>query len=66
MVLAEVFGMDGIIVVIVLIAVLFAAPQIPKLARSLGTAKVEFEKGLKEGADAAKDTKEEGSKEQSS
>ena len=54
MVLAEILGMDGIVVVIVLVLVLFAAPQIPKLARSLGTAKNEFEKGLKEGADAAK------------
>jgi sec-independent protein translocase protein TatA len=66
MVLAEVFGMDGIIVVIVLIAVLFAAPQIPKLARSLGTAKVEFEKGIREGAEEAKETKGEDTKDQAS
>jgi sec-independent protein translocase protein TatA len=54
MVLAEIFGMDGIVVVLVIVLVLFAAPQIPKLARSLGTAKGEFEKGLKEGDEAAK------------
>jgi sec-independent protein translocase protein TatA len=58
MTLAEIFGMDGIIVVLVLVLVLFAAPQIPKLARSLGTAKGEFEKGLAEGTKAAKDSKE--------
>ena len=53
MVLAEIFGMDGIIVVVVIALVLFAGPQIPKLARSLGAAKGEFEKGLNEGKDAA-------------
>jgi len=57
MVLADIFGMDGIIVVLVVVLVLFAGPQIPKLARSLGAAKGEFEKGLNEGKDAAaKDT----------
>jgi len=53
MVLAEIFGMDGVLVVLILVLVLFAAPQIPKLARSLGTAKGEFEKGLKDGTEAA-------------
>jgi sec-independent protein translocase protein TatA len=53
MVLAEIFGMDGIIVVLVIVLVLFAGPQIPKLARSLGAAKGEFEKGLNDGKDAA-------------
>jgi sec-independent protein translocase protein TatA len=52
MVLAEIFGMDGIIVVLVIVLVLFAGPQIPKLARSLGAAKGEFEKGLNDGKDA--------------
>ena len=56
MVLAEIFGMDGIVVVLIIVLVLFAAPQIPKLARSLGTAKGEFEKGLKDGTDATKRT----------
>ena len=53
MVLSDIFGMDGIIVVLVVVLVLFAGPQIPKLARSLGSAKGEFEKGLTEGKDAA-------------
>ena len=46
---AEIFGMDGIIVVIVIAAVLFGSSQIPKLARSLGSAQNEFKKGLAEG-----------------
>lgn len=59
MVLADIFGMDGIVVVLVIVLVLFAGPQIPKLARSLGAAKGEFEKGLNEGKDeAAKDNKD--------
>ena len=47
--LAEIFGVDGIIVLIVVIAVLFGSSQIPKLARSLGSAQNEFKKGLDEG-----------------
>ncbi len=46
---AEIFGMDGIIVVVVLAVVLFGSTQIPKLARSLGSAKREFSEGLKAG-----------------
>ncbi|MGO9341964.1 MAG: twin-arginine translocase TatA/TatE family subunit [Acidimicrobiales bacterium] len=57
--LAEIFGVDGIIVIIVVVAVLFGGSQIPKLARSLGSAHTEFKKGLAEGAaDASKDTKD--------
>ena len=46
---AEIFGMDGIIVLIVIVAVLFGSSQIPKLARSLGSAQNEFKKGLSDG-----------------
>ena len=49
--LAEIFGMDGIIVVVVLAVVLFGGSQIPKLARSLGSARREFSQGLREGTD---------------
>ena len=49
-ILAEIFGIDGVIVLIVVIAVLFGSTQIPKLARSLGSAQSEFKKGLAEGA----------------
>jgi len=59
---AEIFGMDGIIVIIVIAAVLFGSSQIPKLARSLGSAQTEFKKGLAEGhkgdkTEPEKDTK---------
>lgn len=48
-VLAEIFGPDLIIVLIVVAVVLFGGTQIPKLARSLGSAQSEFKKGLAEG-----------------
>ncbi len=46
---AEIFGVDGIIVLVVVVLVLFGSTQIPKLARSLGSAQKEFKKGLDEG-----------------
>jgi len=46
--LAEIFGMDGVIVLVVVVAVLFGGSQIPKLAHSLGSARREFKKGLVE------------------
>jgi TatA/E family protein of Tat protein translocase len=56
--LAEIFGVDGIIVLIVVLVVLFGGAAIPKLARNLGSAKNEFEKGLKESqTDQASDDK---------
>jgi TatA/E family protein of Tat protein translocase len=48
--LAEIFGVDGVIVLIVVVVLLFGGAAIPKLARNLGSAKNEFEKGLKEKA----------------
>ncbi len=52
MVLAEIFSPD-ILIVLVVIALLFGGAKLPKLARSLGSAKGEFEKGLREGTTAA-------------
>ena len=49
--LAEIFGVDGVIVIVVLAVVLFGGTQIPKLARSLGSAKREFSEGLKASED---------------
>jgi len=46
---AEIFGMDGLIILVVVALVLFGSTQIPKLARSLGSAKTEFKQGLTEG-----------------
>ncbi len=47
---AEIFGVDGIIILVVVVVVLFGSTQIPKLARSLGSAQKEFKKGLDEGS----------------
>lgn len=46
---ADIFGMDGLIVLGVLLVVLFGGSQIPKIARSLGSARSQFKKGLEEG-----------------
>ena len=42
-----------LIAVIVVILILFGASAIPRFARSLGKAKSEFEKGLKEGQESS-------------
>jgi sec-independent protein translocase protein TatA len=47
-VVAEIFGMDGVVVVLVVLVILFGGSQIPKLARSLGSARKEFNAGLQE------------------
>lgn len=54
--LAEIFGVDLGIVAVVIVAVLFGGTQIPKLARSLGSARSEFKKGLTEVHDPSVDT----------
>jgi sec-independent protein translocase protein TatA len=49
-VLADIFGVDGIIVIVVVaIVLLFGGSQLPKLARGLGSASHEFKKGMSEG-----------------
>ncbi|MBW4029463.1 MAG: twin-arginine translocase TatA/TatE family subunit [Acidobacteria bacterium] len=40
-------GVDGVIVIVILAVLIFGGSAIPKLARNLGSAKNEFEKGLK-------------------
>jgi sec-independent protein translocase protein TatA len=47
--LAEIFGADLVIVIVIVAILLVGGTQIPKLARSLGSAKNQFEQGLKEG-----------------
>jgi sec-independent protein translocase protein TatA len=51
---ADLFGEQGIIVLVVVALVLFGSTQIPKLARSLGSAQKEFKKGLEEGGSEGK------------
>lgn len=47
MVFAEILGPD-MLVILAIVALLFGGSQLPKLARSLGSAKSEFEKGMRE------------------
>jgi TatA/E family protein of Tat protein translocase len=54
--LAEIFGVDGVIVLIVVVVLLFGGAAIPKLARNLGSAKNEFEKGMDDGKKASAPT----------
>jgi len=50
---ANIAGPDLVIVLVVIAAVLIGGKRIPQLARSLGSAKSEFEKGIKDGGSAA-------------
>ena len=60
-ILADIFGVDGIVVIVVVaIVLLFGGSQLPKLARGLGSASHEFRKGVAEGD---KSTDDEGSTE---
>jgi len=52
--LAEIFGPDLLIVLIIVAVVLFGGAAIPKLARNLGSAQSEFKKGMNEAKTEAK------------
>ena len=52
---AEIVGWE-VLVVLIVVALLFGGPRLPKLARSLGSAKSEFEKGVREGAASTADS----------
>jgi len=47
-VFAEIMGPD-LLIVLAIVALLFGGSQLPKLARSLGSASHEFRKGIEEG-----------------
>jgi sec-independent protein translocase protein TatA len=51
-------GHTELLVIVLVILVLFGAAAIPKFARSLGQAKKEFTKAMKEGEDEEKKTLE--------
>jgi sec-independent protein translocase protein TatA len=53
-ILAEILGPD-LLIIIAIVALLFGGSQLPKLARSLGSAKGEFEKGIREGGNGEPD-----------
>ncbi len=46
---ATIFSPEILGILIVVVALLVGAKRIPQMARSLGSAKSEFEKGIKEG-----------------
>jgi len=46
--MAEILGPD-ILIILAIVAVLFGGSQLPKLARSMGSASHEFRKGMEEG-----------------
>ena len=49
-------GGTELVIIAIVVVVLFGAAAIPKFAKSIGQAKSEFEKGIKEGAaESAKD-----------
>ncbi len=50
---AEILGPD-ILIILVIVALLFGSSRLPKLARSLGSAKAEFEKGVHEASTGAR------------
>ena len=54
--LADVFGLDAVWAIVIIAILLFGGAAIPKLARSLGSAKTQFEKGLDEGKKAGDTT----------
>jgi len=47
-VLGEILGPE-LLIVLAIVALLFGGSQLPKLARSLGSAKSQFEQGMREG-----------------
>ncbi len=55
-------GLPEIAIVAVVVILLFGASALPKFARSIGQAKNEFEKGIKEGAKEDPEKKSDDSK----
>lgn len=51
--IANIFGTDGVIVLIVVLVVLFGGSQLPKLAKNLGSAGREFRKAQQEAEEEA-------------
>ncbi|MCD9625424.1 twin-arginine translocase TatA/TatE family subunit [Rhabdothermincola salaria] len=55
-------GPPEILIALLVIALLFGSTKLPKLARSLGSAKGEFEKGLKDGEQISAESDDEPTK----
>ena len=56
------FGSTEIAIIVIIVFILFGASALPKFAKSIGQAKKEFEKGLKDGDQADKNKKKTSSK----
>lgn len=54
--IAEVASLDVILIVIAVGLIVFGSSKLPQIARGLGSAKSEFEKGVKDGHDTASGT----------
>ena len=54
-------GAPEILIGLLVIALLFGGAKLPKLARSLGSAKGEFEKGMKDGEKLSEEAKKDSS-----
>jgi sec-independent protein translocase protein TatA len=50
-------GAPEILIVLLIVLIIFGGSQLPKLARSLGSAQKEFKKGLQEGSEDAGEKK---------
>jgi sec-independent protein translocase protein TatA len=50
-------GAPEILIVLLIVLVIFGGSQLPKLARSLGSAQKEFKKGLQEGTEDTSEKK---------
>lgn len=57
--IAEIASLDVVLIVVAVGLLIFGSSKLPKIARGLGSAKSEFEKGIKEGHD---ESAEDGSK----
>jgi sec-independent protein translocase protein TatA len=53
MFLADIFGPQGLIVLVLILVLLFGANQLPKLARSVGEASKEFKRSQQEAEEEA-------------
>jgi len=53
MLVADIFGEQGLIIVVILLVVVFGGSKLPKIARNVGSAGREFRKGQQEAEEEA-------------
>ncbi|MGH7750293.1 MAG: twin-arginine translocase TatA/TatE family subunit [Candidatus Dormibacteria bacterium] len=53
MIIANIFGGDGLIILVIAVVVIFGGSQLPKIARNVGSAGKEFRKAQKEADEEA-------------